>query len=306
MIDILMATYNGEKYIRNQLLSLQQQTHIEWTLWIRDDGSNDNTLIILNEFAIHDSRIKIVNKSDDIRLGPGKCFLELTKYSNAAFAIFCDQDDIWFEKKLEFLYRHAVINFSQNIPSLVYCDAYGYSNAEGVVVIDSISKLHANSLREFLFFNAGYQGCSMLFNRVLCSLARDYRAETIYMHDDIVSLLAHSFGKVYFLSKCLMLYRQHESNVTGNIRPKILDKIKRIFSRELFVLSELHFLEKKSFFEAYRNELSEVNIDLFRAYLSYPFNSLFIRLWIVLRFQFSIGGYRLPLLIKTLLRRPLG
>lgn len=97
-VDILMATYNGEKYLRNQLLSLQQQTYEDWTLWVRDDGSTDDTPFILRKFAESDSRIIIVEEDAGQRLGPGRNFLGLTKYSTADYVIFCDQDDIWFEK----------------------------------------------------------------------------------------------------------------------------------------------------------------------------------------------------------------
>ena len=200
-VDILMATYNGGKYLRNQLLSLQQQTHEDWILWVRDDGSTDDTMVILLEFAKSDSRIKIVEGANRQRLGPGRNFMRLTKYSTADYVVFCDQDDIWFEKKLEFLVDFAEKNFDGAIPCLVYCDAHGYSDADGIITIDGVSQYHANSLREFLFFNGGYQGCSMLFNRRLCIMAAEYRANYYFLHDDVVALLAHSFGDVYFLPK---------------------------------------------------------------------------------------------------------
>lgn len=214
-IDILMATYNGGRYLRNQLLSLQQQTNEEWTLWIRDDGSTDDTTSILHKFAKSDRRIKIIEDGTGQRLGPGRNFLSLTKCSTADYVIFCDQDDIWFEKKLEILANFAEKNFDADIPCLVYCDAYGYSDAEGVITADGIYRYHAKTLREFLFFNGGYPGCSILFNRRLCIMAAEYRANYFYLHDDVVSLLAHSFGRIYFLAKRLMLWRQHASNVTG-------------------------------------------------------------------------------------------
>lgn len=305
MIDILMSTYNGTKYIRAQLLSLQQQTYCDWVLWIRDDGSSDDTLDIVREFAQSDSRIKLIE--DGISgLGAGKSFLLLTKYSHSEYAIFCDQDDIWFEKKLELLLAHAQSNFSESVPSLVYCDAFGYSDVEGVITIPSVSKLHAKSLREFIFFNSGYQGCSMLFNRSLCLLVSNYRANFFHMHDDVVALLAHVFGTVIFLPKALMLYRQHPRNVTGNISPKFIDKFKRLLSFNGYVISKLHYKEKQSFFEAYRDDIPSDKVRLFLAYLSYPYRPLHERLWIVLRYGFSIGGHRFALLVKTLLRSPLG
>ena len=135
-VDILMATYNGGRLLRNQLLSLQQQTYEDWTLWVRDDGSVDDTIHILREFAGYDSRIKIVEEDFGRHLGPGKNFLGLTKYSAAEYVIFCDQDDIWFEKKLEVLVDFAERNFVSHVPYLVYYDAYGYSDAEGIITIE--------------------------------------------------------------------------------------------------------------------------------------------------------------------------
>ena len=270
-VDILMATYNGEKYLRNQLLSLQQQTYEDWTLWVRDDGSTDDTPFILRKFAESDSRIIIVEEDAGQRLGPGRNFLGLTKYSTADYVIFCDQDDIWFEKKLEILVEFAESNFDSDIPCLVYCDAYGYSDAEGVIIIDGIYRNNAKNLREFLFLNAGYHGCSSLFNRRLCILAAEYRANYIYLHDDVVSLLAFCFGQVNFLPKKLQLYRQHASNVTGNLLES-RSYSKRILNNEIYVLSAKHYLEKESFYNAYKEDLDNESRKLFAAYFAFPKN----------------------------------
>ena len=304
-VDILMATYNGGRHLRNQLLSLQQQTYEKWTLWARDDGSTDATMTILREFAESDSRIKIVEESSGRRLGPGKNFLGLTKYSRADYVIFCDQDDIWFERKLEILVDFADEHFVSHLPCLVYCDAYGYSDAEGTITIDSVSRNHAKNLREFLFFNAGYQGSSMLFNHTLCKMAAEYRADYFYMHDDIISLLAHCFGHVYFLPKKLMLYRQHSANVTGNIDTSISSYLKRVFDRNAYVLSWRHYREKESFFEAYSDDLSGEAQRLFAAYLEFPQKNLCGRVHTVIYHRFSLGGNLPKLLFKTLLRRPI-
>lgn len=304
-VDILMATYNGGRYLRNQLLSLQQQTYEDWTLWVRDDGSTDDTLLILRKFAESDDRIWIVKEGSGQRLGPGRNFMGLTKYSTAGYVIFCDQDDIWFEKKLEILVDFAEKNFDVDTPCLVYCDAHGYSDDEGVITINSVSSNHANSLRDFLFFNAGYQGCSMFFNRKLCVMAAEYRAD-YYMHDDVVSLLAHSFGHVYFLPKKLMLYRQHALNFTGNIDTDLLAYLRRIFDRNSYVISANHYHEKEFFYIAYKGDLDDDATCLFESYLSFPEKALFKRVLLIIRCGFTLGGNKLKLLIKTIIRRPIG
>ena len=305
-VDILMATYNGEKYLRNQLLSLQQQTYDDWILWVRDDGSTDTTLAILEDFARKDTRIRIVYEGSGCGLGAGKNFLGLTKYSSSEYAIFCDQDDIWFEKKIELLVSWAKTNTRSDVPSLVYCDAYGYSDEQGIITISSVSEEHAQSLQEFLFFNAGYQGCSMLLNRSLCQMAAAYRAGYFHMHDDVVSLLAHTFGVVSFMPKKLMLYRQHEYNVTGNIKVDFYSKLKRVLNFHGAVLSEKHYLEKESFYQEYNRDLGLSEKKLFEAYLLFSKVNRFKRLFIVLENRFSLGGKHLKLIGKTLIRKPLG
>jgi glycosyltransferase involved in cell wall biosynthesis len=304
-VDILMATFNGAKHIRNQILSLQQQTYEDWILWVRDDGSTDNTIEIVKDFSTRDSRIKIIDNSENINLGPGKSFLLLSANSTAEYAVFCDQDDIWFEKKLEILLSHAEKNFKLNVPSLVYCDGYGYSDVDGVININSISNLHAKSINEFLFFNSGYQGCSMLFNKVLCKMFASYRADYFYMHDDIVALLAHSFGDVYFLPKSLMLYRQHEKNVTSNISFGFKEYINRVFDIKRPVISIVHYREKYAFYEVYKNDLSATARKYFTEYLRYPESNKLLRILIIFKNNFSLGGNFIALLVKTIIRKPL-
>ncbi len=77
--------------------------------------------------------------------------------------------------------------------------------------------LEPENLNEFLFFNSGFiRGCSILFNKFLCNILKEYTAK-FYLHDDITSLIAHVLGDIHFLDDKLMLYRQHDKNVTGNV-----------------------------------------------------------------------------------------
>lgn len=304
-VDILMATYNGGRYLKNQLLSLQQQTHSDWRLLIRDDGSSDDTLRIIDEFERIDPRIQRVDRDNPKNLGAARSFMALTAWSDADYLMFCDQDDIWFEKKLELLLNFARNNFDPQVPSLVYCDAYGYSDSQGVITLPRVSLLQANRLEEFLFFNGGYQGCSMLFNRSLNRLMVAHQAP-FFLHDDIASMLAHVFGRVYFLPQCLMLYRQHDANVTGNVSAGFWQRLQRLVSTSGVVISKTHYEEKKAFYDAWHHNMDDHSKRLFRAYFSYAEKRRAGRLAVVLRHGFSIGGHRWALLLKTLLRRPIG
>ena len=99
-IDILMATYNGEKYLVEQLDSIINQTYRNWNLLIRDDNSTDKTLEIIQNYHKKDKRIKIL-KDNKGNLGIVRNFEELLKSSESEFIMFSDQDDIWVENKLD-------------------------------------------------------------------------------------------------------------------------------------------------------------------------------------------------------------
>ncbi|NLD09189.1 MAG: glycosyltransferase family 2 protein [Xanthomonadaceae bacterium] len=298
-IDILLACYNGENYIRNQILSLQQQTHTNWHLYIRDDGSTDHTLEIVRAFIEKDSRITLI-KDHKKNLGPALNFKELFEYSTANYAICCDQDDIWFEKKLALLLKVAKDKFSDEYPCMVYSDGYGYDSEEGIISHQNISNLDARSLEQFMFFNGGYQGCSVLFNKSLTKMFQQY-TPPFYMHDDIISLLAFTFGKVYRLPKKLMLYRQHDNNVTGNMTRDSL--IKRAFTSKNSVISIKHLKEKMAFFSHYKEYMSEKHKILFKSYFQITSTkSYWKKANIVRQHNFSLGQYKLRLYIKLLLQ----
>lgn len=135
-------------------------------------------------------------------------------------------------------------------------------------------------------------------------MAAEYRANYIYMHDDVVSLLAHSFGEVYFLPKKLMFWRRHASAVTGE-RPDFLSKLKHFLNKRLYVLSRKHYKEKEAFYNAYKDDLNDEARRLFSAYLAFPENSLLKRIILIIRHGFSFGGSKLRLIFKTIICRPM-
>ena len=101
MIDILMATHNGEEYIGQQLDSIFAQTNQDWQLLCRDDGSNDSTVSIVTQYMTrHPGRIKLLSDNKG-RLGVGLNFGELLEHSNADYIMFADQDDVWLPEKID-------------------------------------------------------------------------------------------------------------------------------------------------------------------------------------------------------------
>lgn len=214
-VAILMATYNGERFLEEQLESFVNQTEKDWVLWVSDDGSSDSTKSILQKFA---DRFQVgkVNIVDGPRLGFARNFLSLVnnpaiKAKNYAFS---DQDDVWYETKLE-----QALNFldaqSNDIPSL-YCSRTEYVD-EGLSPI-GFSDYYQ---RPPSFLNALVQniasGNTMVFNETARSLMlRTDNSIDIPLHDWWIYIVVTACGgDVFFDSRPSVYYRQHNANLWG-------------------------------------------------------------------------------------------
>ena len=185
-IDILLATYNGAEYIATQVRSLQSQTFADWCLLVHDDGSTDNTLEILEQFAKNDNRIRIVNDGKRFH----NCalnFMHLLGVSDAPFCIFCDQDDVWLENKLQVMYD-AILSKDNTQPQAVYSNSFVY-NPDVPTIGGSASLCLPTCVKDVLFMNAGIQGCALMFNAALRSICRNV-PKVVAMHDHVVTLAA--------------------------------------------------------------------------------------------------------------------
>ena len=101
MIAILMSTYNGERYLREQIDSLLNQTYKDWKLYIRDDGSTDETISIIESY-VNDYPDLIVLLKDDLgNLGSARSFMRILSVVDADYYMFCDQDDVWLPNKVK-------------------------------------------------------------------------------------------------------------------------------------------------------------------------------------------------------------
>jgi glycosyltransferase involved in cell wall biosynthesis len=228
-IAVILSSYNGNKYIIeqvNSLLKLKGEFSID--IHIRDDGSEDGTQKLLKEnysgidrFFLHEGE----------NVGVIKSFLWLVEsVAGYDYYAFCDQDDIWEPLKL----MAAVSKLEQhekNTP-LVYCSAYDYVDHELSLIgrFQSYSDLSVNNL---LIENCA-PGCTMVFNSALrdkyCELKIENIAQRIVMHDWFIMLLGLSFGTVVYDHNSYLLYRQHGNNVVGKktgFREILKSKIKQ-------------------------------------------------------------------------------
>jgi glycosyltransferase involved in cell wall biosynthesis len=218
-IIILMATYNGEKYLAEQLESIQSQTYQSWNLFVRDDGSKDKTLDILNHYARQDNRISILANNGQ-RLGCcGNFSLLMEQSSDADYVMFCDQDDVWMPTKIQTTLEamlHLEARYS-NLPLMVYTDLQVVDDclnpiANSFMTYQAIDP-RRNQLHDVLVTNP-VAGCTALLNKALVQLAIPIPTDALG-HDCWCSLVASAFGKLEHLSTPLINYRQHVSNNVG-------------------------------------------------------------------------------------------
>lgn len=217
---VLMATYNGEKYIEEQLESLFAQEGVAVELLVRDDGSTDRTREILDAW----SKRRPVKWYTGDHLGGKYSFWELAGKglaSDAHYFAFCDQDDVWDPDKLQ-----IALSFLETAdpakPALYYC---GQTLVDKKLEPLSVHRLNPKRTLPARFVFGDIAGCTGVFNRTLAEAVASYRPEYMRMHDLWTMKVCCALGGQVFVDpEPHIAYRQHGNNVEGlsnSLRSKI-------------------------------------------------------------------------------------
>jgi len=224
-IAILLSTYNGEKFLNQQLQSLANQRAKNFTVFVRDDMSSDNTIKILQKWK---SKIKINILPSDKNLGPAKSFMVLAnKCGNYKYYAFCDQDDVWDEDKLE-----VAVEKLKDIdePCLYFCNSRTIDSNGNVIHDDQIIQRNFISIESEIV--CGFcPGCAMVFNDALMNLIRNQHYDHIVMHDMVFIMNAFVFGKVIYDSSSHFSRRMHSENVVGREGKNLFGRFKQTYRR---------------------------------------------------------------------------
>jgi rhamnosyltransferase len=246
---VLMATFNGAKFLPAQIDSIRAQTHADWRLLARDDGSSDATPAMLRRLAGEDPRIGVLDDGLG-NLGPAGNFAHLmgvARDQGPDAVAFADQDDLWEPDKLE--RQVAALSALQrdhraHTPVLVHSDLALVDTQGAPVARSFMARQHIrrpdNSPFLTLLLQNHVVGCSMLLNRALLELATPV-PEDVHMHDWWTALCAAAAGVTAYLPRPLVRYRQHRGNRVGAhgvaarlVRPKLwadwLRKMARIYA----------------------------------------------------------------------------
>ncbi|MGB3796778.1 MAG: glycosyltransferase family 2 protein [Alteraurantiacibacter sp.] len=221
-IDILLATYNGARFLPEQLASLKEQTHQDWHLLVRDDGSSDATVEIVRDWQKGvQQRVTILEVADK-GLGASLNFARLLAPSDAPYFACCDQDDVWLPEKLELMLsavQSAENENSVHLPCLAYSDLRVVDGALNPIS-DSYQHfsrrpmLHeGRELRQVMMHNV-VTGCASLGNAALRRKALPVPPEAS-MHDWWLAMVAAGLGELVWVPQATILYRQHGGNTLG-------------------------------------------------------------------------------------------
>ena len=233
-VDILLATYNGEKYLREQLDSILNQSYTNFRLIISDDSSTDNTLEILKEYVEQDKRIIVYNQKNNLGVIKNFEFL-LNKVENKYF-MFCDQDDIWKTSKIE---KSLEVIESTN-SDLVYSDLevvdqnlnVTYKSYWKLKGIDKKVKKYNNF--NALYLNNFVTGCTIMSKKDLIKECLPLPTESKYvLYDYWITLILSQKHKITYIEEPLIKYRQHKNNTIGSKKKSdelgSIDEIRKLF-----------------------------------------------------------------------------
>lgn len=223
-VVIVMATYNGQRFIEEQIRSIQAQSFSDWKLFVRDDGSSDDTVQKISQIECEDNRISLIrdDAGNQGAIGNFAFLMKVAHEEGAEYVFFADQDDVWRPDKMETMLA-AILELERihgaRMPLLVHSDLMVVNEAlepisESFVMFSRLSPAIAD-LGVLLCQNQ-VTGCACVSNRALIELAYPVPGDVL-MHDWWLALLASSVGKIGYIPMPLVKYRQHTGNVIGAI-----------------------------------------------------------------------------------------
>ena len=261
LISIAMTTYNGEKYLREQLDSILNQTNSNFELIICDDCSKDSTWQILEEYAQKDNRIKIYKNEHN--LGFKKNFEKAISLCNADYIALSDQDDIWLENHLGLLFNNIdgksmsaantlILENGELVPHATYSKRFEFY------------KLRNNEdlLTFIMFFHSPCQGASSLYRKDLLIKAMPIPEGVLY-HDAWFSACACCMNGVGYSFEPITIYRLHDRNASGNHENRtLLNRVKSFFERKDFDTDRFIYCDElKKRFPETKQEIMKIICD---------------------------------------------
>lgn len=281
-ILVLMSTYNGEKYLQEQVNSLLRQEGVQISIIVRDDGSKDKTQTILDkeQSAGHLSWYQGENK------GASQSFMELlSRAPEFDFYALCDQDDVWSPDKLL-----SAVELMQRVGAELYYSSYTTVDANLNILNKDVQHHHKDSLGAALV-NLEVTGCTVVFTNKLLKAIQLYKPINIMMHDSWIYKIALALGfEVVYDPISHIYYRQHGANVIGD-NSGFIKKTKARFRRWVKDVSNDRYKEVFELYTGYKGIMPADNLIIVADLIDYQNNNLFKRLSIATRPYYRTGSF---------------
>jgi glycosyltransferase involved in cell wall biosynthesis len=249
-VEVLLATFNGERHLSDFLRSLACQSGVEIHLRASDDGSTDHTIEILNQFKDYFTSFRL---ADGPRKGPAANFFSLMQKSELGYVALADQDDIWEENHL--INSINRLKLDGNPLALTFSRVLESSNPKGFEG-KVWPGIEAGPAFHEIFFENLARGCTFVMTKHLVKLVCEKRTDGIVMHDWWILLVAKSCGSVLFGHEAEVRYRLHSNNVVGR-GPRLPFRIKSIF----MTLTSRNWAPKLQLEALWREFANQMSVD---------------------------------------------
>lgn len=246
IISVALATYNGEKYIEEQIESILNQSFQDFEIVIHDDCSTDRTFDLLCQIAKKDSRIILTRNKHN--LGFSKNFKEIVDECRGEYIAFSDQDDIWEARHLEILLS-IIGNKDVACGNSLLVDEN--NNSIGFTMKDVVGmkkEIESDKMCWRLFFDNFVQGTAMLVRKELCEIYLPV-PDSVKFHDYWLALAASLNNGIIYTPEIILRYRQHGNNVTSNIKSSLIREIYNSFNGH----NKKHFIHQTEILSCLRD-----------------------------------------------------
>ncbi len=297
MVEILLATHNSEKYLRELLDSLVGQTYLDIRILISDDGSTDSTCAILRDYAGRHPYIEILDNGSPLG-GAKQNFFNLAGYANAEYVLFADHDDFWYPNKVEDTLKrmHEMESkYGSETPLLVHTDLEVVDEnlntvAPSMMQVQHLSKTFTRINR--ILVQNHVTGCTVMVNAALLKKVKYKNIENVIMHDWWLALIASGFGRIGFLDKSTIKYRQHGENQVGAKNVATAGYVADSLSNRDMLRKRISdtYLQAGEFYETYKGELPAETEKIVRVYAEFIFLNKLQKWGRMIRYDFFKKG----------------
>ncbi len=293
-IHIVLATYNGAKFIEEQLNSILNNSYKEFTIEVCDDGSTDETLELVSKYVKKYENITL--HRNEKNLGYVMNFMEGIRRSKSPYIMLCDQDDIWHADKIQKTYermKQLEQEMSSGVPLLVYSDAMNFDNDTGAELGSFHKSSHLNTENidpAHLLMENKCIGCTVMVNGAIREYL-DTLPNAIRVHDWWLALICSCFGKIAYLDESTLQYRQHSGNMIGGsgFSTYVGNRLKHVKNQKTAI--QATFEQGKAFYELFSGCMEMDTKEVFATFAKMGTVGFLRRRAWLLRYGFWKSGF---------------